>query len=54
MLIFWLNLAAKLRLWKQRKRTRMLLATLDDRMLDDLGLSDCDVRREATKPFWRQ
>lgn len=54
MLMFWINLMATLRLWRQRKRTRMLLANFDDRMLKDIGVSPADVRREASKPFWRQ
>jgi len=52
--MFWINLMATLRLWRQRKRTRMLLAAFDDRMLKDIGVSPADVRREASKPFWRQ
>ncbi|MBE0562755.1 MAG: DUF1127 domain-containing protein [Ochrobactrum anthropi] len=54
MLMFWIDFLARLRLWRQRKRTRTLLASFDDRMLKDIGLSPADVRREASKPFWKQ
>lgn len=39
--------------WLERTRQRRLLVTLDDRMLDDIGLSRSDVLRESDKPFWR-
>ncbi len=39
--------------WAERARQRRLLATLDDRLLDDIGLSRADVSRESDKPFWR-
>jgi len=53
MILFWLNLVATIRLWRQRRRTRMALAAFDDRLLKDIGLTACDARREAAKPFWR-
>jgi uncharacterized protein YjiS (DUF1127 family) len=39
--------------WQERASQRRALATLDDRMLKDLGLTRADVAREAGKPFWR-
>lgn len=39
--------------WLARRRQRLDLGQLDDRMLKDLGLSRADVAREAGKPFWR-
>lgn len=39
--------------WRQRARERQELATLDYRMIRDLGLSPGDIRFEANKPFWR-
>lgn len=39
--------------WQERVRQRHLLATLDDRMLDDIGVTHTEVLREADKPFWR-
>ena len=38
--------------WEQRWRQRRVLETLDSRAIKDLGLSDADVYREASKPFW--
>ncbi len=38
--------------WQNRVRERKHLASLDDRMLRDVGLSRVDVEREASKPFW--
>ncbi len=40
-------------LWQERATQRAHLATLDDHMLRDLGLSRADVEREAAVPFWR-
>lgn len=43
-----------LQLWRQRNHERQELAKLDTRSLRDLGLSESDVRFEASKPFWRK
>ncbi|MBT4041891.1 MAG: DUF1127 domain-containing protein [Rhodospirillaceae bacterium] len=43
---------ATLSLWSERLRQRRDLATLDDFMLRDLGLSRRDVKWESSKPFW--
>ena len=37
----------------QRRRERLQLAQLDDRMLRDLGISRADVDREVNTPMWR-
>ncbi len=39
--------------WIARRRSRQSLAVLDAHLLRDLGLTAEIVRREATKPFWR-
>ena len=39
--------------WLERARQRRMLATLDDRMLDDIGIGHAEVLRESDKPFWR-
>ena len=39
--------------WGERVRERHVLASLDDRMLGDIGLSRADVDGEVSKPFWR-
>jgi uncharacterized protein YjiS (DUF1127 family) len=44
---------AVLREWRQRSRERAQLATLDERMLRDIGISRGDVLSELNKPFWR-
>jgi uncharacterized protein YjiS (DUF1127 family) len=40
--------------WRHRSRSRAALATLDDRMLKDIGITRIDVWREVNKPFWRE
>jgi uncharacterized protein YjiS (DUF1127 family) len=39
--------------WQQRARQRRQLAELDDRQLDDIGISRAEALCEAAKPFWR-
>lgn len=46
------SLVARLVGWYECARSRVHLARLDDAMLDDLGLTRQDVRRECAKPFW--
>jgi uncharacterized protein YjiS (DUF1127 family) len=38
---------------RERRRQRVALARLDDRMLRDIGLTAADVEGETSKPFWR-
>jgi uncharacterized protein YjiS (DUF1127 family) len=38
---------------RERRRQRVALARLDDRMLRDIGLTAADVEGEASKPFWK-
>lgn len=40
-------------LWQRRANQRHALASLDDRMLRDLGLSRSEAAWESRKPFWR-
>jgi uncharacterized protein YjiS (DUF1127 family) len=42
-----------LSVWHARRRERTHLASLDDRMLHDIGLTRADVERELSKPVWR-
>jgi len=42
-----------LMLWQERARTRRRLASFDDRLLSDIGLTRADVATEYDKPFWR-
>jgi len=39
--------------WQTRAAERQQLVGLDDRMLQDLGVTRADVWREARKPFWQ-
>lgn len=38
--------------WIERSRERRALANLDDRLLDDVGISRSEATREIAKPFW--
>jgi len=40
--------------WQQRTRERAALAALDDRLLEDIGLTRAQARAEADKPFWQR
>jgi uncharacterized protein YjiS (DUF1127 family) len=42
-----------LRVWRARRRQRQTLAELNDYLLNDIGVSRNEARREAAKPFWR-
>jgi uncharacterized protein YjiS (DUF1127 family) len=39
--------------WRARSRERAVLATLDDRALQDIGLTRAETWVESGKPFWR-
>ena len=41
------------RFWMDRSRQRKHLATLDDRLLKDIGYSRSQVQKEISKPFWK-
>jgi uncharacterized protein YjiS (DUF1127 family) len=45
---------SRLREWPQRARDRAQLASLDDRMLRDIGLTRADAEFLSNKPFWRR
>lgn len=38
--------------WQRRANERAALATMDDRMLRDVGLTQAEAMHEADKPFW--
>lgn len=40
-------------MWMMQRRTRMQLSELDAYMLDDIGVTMAQARREADRPFWR-
>lgn len=37
----------------ERRRQRIALGRLDERMLRDIGVRSYDAAREVRKPFWR-
>jgi len=47
------RLADRFAVGHERRRQRLALARLDDRMLRDIGLTAADVEGEVTKPFWK-
>ncbi len=47
------RLADRIAVGHERRRQRLALARLDDRMLRDIGLTGADVEGEVTKPFWK-
>lgn len=47
------SLMETLNTWYVRWQERRELASLDQRALDDIGLSRGDVLTEISKPFWR-
>jgi uncharacterized protein YjiS (DUF1127 family) len=47
------RLLLMLALWHHRRRSRRHLAALDDRELDDIGLSRAQCRAECRKRFWQ-
>ena len=49
--LLWLY--ALLYQWQARAEQRSHLAEIEDRLLDDAGLTRADADREAAKPFWR-
>jgi uncharacterized protein YjiS (DUF1127 family) len=40
-------------IWQQRYALRQHLLEMDARLLEDIGLSRAEARREAAKPFWK-
>jgi uncharacterized protein YjiS (DUF1127 family) len=47
------QLAARVRLWRRRARSRRALAGLSDHQLKDIGICRFDAKIESDKPFWR-
>ncbi len=39
--------------WRQRRRSRTQLNTLDVHILKDIGLTPAQARKEAQRPFWQ-
>jgi uncharacterized protein YjiS (DUF1127 family) len=49
----WPALVATLLLWGERRRTRLHLSQLDDRLLADVDLTRAQQRSECVKSFWQ-
>ena len=47
------TLVETLLIWQRRAQERDRLATLDPRLLSDMGISEAAAAREAAIPFWR-
>ncbi len=48
----WDRVKSRIAEWQQRSRSRQELESLSDASLHDIGITRCDVHREARKPFW--
>jgi uncharacterized protein YjiS (DUF1127 family) len=46
----WLAVALA---WQKRYTERQALRDLDDRLLNDIGLTRAQAEAESAKPFWR-
>jgi uncharacterized protein YjiS (DUF1127 family) len=49
----WSGWADTMASWLMRHQVRQDLSALDDRLLEDLGISREDALWQARKPFWR-
>jgi uncharacterized protein YjiS (DUF1127 family) len=47
------SLIETIAVWIMRRRQRQALSELDEHLLNDVGLSREQARREAAKPFWK-
>ncbi|MGR3803959.1 DUF1127 domain-containing protein [Marinibacterium profundimaris] len=50
--LFAVKLAAVIVQWDHRKRSRNHLSRLEDHMLEDIGMTRAEARKEASRPFW--
>jgi uncharacterized protein YjiS (DUF1127 family) len=48
-----LRVAETIRGWARRIKQRRALADLDDRLLEDVGITRSAAAVEANKPFWK-
>lgn len=45
--------SASLAVFAERRKSRQYLASMDYRMLEDIGVSYFEAQAEAEKPFWK-
>lgn len=43
-----------IKLWRARSSQRKVLASLNERMLKDIGYPSDEVQKEVSKPFWKE
>ena len=51
---FALMLTSTVSIWASRSRDRRQLATMSDRLLQDIGLSRSNLDMELNKSFWQR
>ena len=51
---FAASLSGGIKLWVRRSNERRLLGQMNQRMLNDIGLTVADVEKEAAKFFWQK
>jgi len=51
---FAASVSGSVKLWVRRSNERRLLGQMNQRMLNDIGLTVADVEREAAKFFWQK
>ncbi len=49
---YWNQVRHQFTVWRRLSQSRSELQFLSDQSLRDIGLSRCEVHREAAKPFW--
>lgn len=47
-----LRLVVALMKWEERRKTRRHLQSLDDHLLEDIGITRHQANLEAARPFW--
>ncbi|MGP5309031.1 DUF1127 domain-containing protein [Vreelandella alkaliphila] len=48
------QIRCQLRHYHQRRCSRRQLLTLDDRLLEDIGITRTQALKEGCKPFWQR
>jgi uncharacterized protein YjiS (DUF1127 family) len=48
----WSHFKHRIVEWRRRSLSRQELESLSDATLRDIGITRCDAKLEASKPFW--